>query len=113
LEKLARDKRYLDFIRGQDCIITGRQEGIEAHHVTVFSSRGIGQKPSDYWCVPLHSEEHAELHQEGEKGYWTRKGIDPHLLACAYLHIYLVENLEEGEGLSLLRVLNDFAAERF
>ena len=107
---LCRDKKYLDWIRGQECVVTGNTNGVVAHHVTPMSNRGTGQKPSDYWCLPIHAWSHNELHQVGERSYWKSMDIDPHKLAITYLVRWLIQ--EEEDGLELLRCLNGFAANR-
>lgn len=113
METLGRDPAYLDWIRHQPCCVSQRKDTVIAHHIQTNSSRGLGQKPSDYWSVPLTNHLHMELHTIGEKSFWRQRlGIDePHSLAAIYLTRYLT--VEKGNGLELLRVINDFASEKY
>jgi hypothetical protein len=51
----ARDWRYRAWIRTLPCAVCGIQTRIEACHT---GPRGLGQKASDYTCVPLCAEHH-------------------------------------------------------
>jgi hypothetical protein len=51
----ARSKAYLAFVRTHPCISCGKEGPSEADHV---GPRGVGQKTSDYRCVPLCSACH-------------------------------------------------------
>jgi len=63
--KPTRSEAYKKWVRMQDCAITGRPAN-EAHHYTSETiSRGVSEKVSDYYCVPLTSEAHAEWHRRG------------------------------------------------
>lgn len=42
---------------------------------------GGGRKPDDRWTLPGCRPHHDEQHHEAELAFWTRYGIDPHLLA--------------------------------
>ena len=55
-----RDEAYRRWIRSFACVVCGQRYGIEAAHT---GPHGIGQKASDYSCIPLCKEHHAELHQ--------------------------------------------------
>lgn len=75
---MAKDKKYLEWIRRQPCIVTGQdftQTDMVAHHVRYKSKAGMGQKPCDYRTVPLTALEHARLHQGVEREYWEGYGI--------------------------------------
>lgn len=110
---LARDPKYLSFIRQQKCCVTGTELSVEAHHCTLSAQRGISQKPSDYWCVPINSMQHQNLHAMGEKTFWSRLSINPHLVAAGYLFHYLITVCgSREEAIELLTVLNEFAANR-
>lgn len=92
----ARDDKYLDWVRQQPCVVTAFQQDwgypIHAHHVTIGSGRGLGQKPSDYRSIPLYSIEHDRLHAMGERAYWEAQGEDPHQLITSLMVAYLIEN---------------------
>lgn len=61
-----RSPAFLEFVRAQPCLIEGCREPSEAHH---FGRRGVGQKCSDFLCVPLCHYHHVEV--------WHRKGSLP------------------------------------
>lgn len=84
----AHDKSHLDFIRSLPCAITGKRP-VEAAHVRYaapeWGKRGVGtgEKPDDAWALPLSPELHREQHQENERAFWLKYGINPITLALA------------------------------
>ncbi len=65
--KPLRSKKYLAWIREQVCCITGRQDGIVAHHIIdVGMNPGMGTKASDLFAIPMNSETHNLLHHDTE-----------------------------------------------
>ena len=88
-----RSDLHLKWIRTLPCAICGKQGGIHAAHLRAASplhgkiSSGIGQKPDDSWTTPLCAEHHifdeAAQHQDQERQFWKRHGIDPFVLALA------------------------------
>lgn len=42
----------------------------------------MGEKPDDYWTVPLDATMHREQHATRERRWWTEQGIDPLLVAA-------------------------------
>jgi hypothetical protein len=72
-----RDKTHLQFVAKQPCLICGRQP-CDAHHLRFAQSRGLGQKVSDEFTVPLCRVHHRELHRTAkEVDWWARTGIEP------------------------------------
>jgi hypothetical protein len=72
-----RDKEHRRFVAQQPCLICGRQP-CDAHHLRFAQSRGLGQKVSDEFTVPLCRAHHRELHRVGkELDWWRRSGIEP------------------------------------
>ena len=72
-----RDKGHLRFVSKQSCLICGRQP-CDAHHLRFAQSRGLGQKVSDEFTVPLCRAHHRELHSAGrEVDWWGKTGIEP------------------------------------
>ena len=110
-KKLARSKKYLEWIRSLPCVVTGRTDRVVAHHVTVSANRGMGLKPSDFWCLPIDWFEHQKLHANGEASYWGDLGLDPHRLASDHLFSWLCEDSESS--LELLRALDEYATSRY
>ena len=54
----------------------------DPHHLRFAQPRGLTQKVSDEFTVPLCRAHHRELHRTGkEVDWWSRIGIDP--LNCA------------------------------
>lgn len=49
----------------------------------------MGLKPSDFFCVPLTSHEHAVLHQMGERRFWECYGLNPADAICRTMRSYL------------------------
>jgi hypothetical protein len=72
-----RDKTHLRFVAKQPCLVCGRQP-CDPHHLRFAQSRGLGQKVSDEFTVPLCRAHHRELHSAGkEVDWWARTGIEP------------------------------------
>ena len=76
-ERRARDKDHLRAVAAQPCLICGRQP-CHSHHVTFAQKRGLAQKVSDEFTVPLCALHHDALHRSGnERAWWAERGIDP------------------------------------
>jgi hypothetical protein len=72
-----RDKRHLEFVSTQPCLVCGRSPA-DAHHLRFAEPRALGRKVSDEFTVPLCRIHHRELHSRGdEKGWWAELKIDP------------------------------------
>lgn len=82
------NKAHLDFIRSLPCAITGTRP-VEAAHVRYAAPEwgkretGTAEKPDDAWAVPLSPEKHREQHNESEREFWLKYGINPITLALA------------------------------
>lgn len=73
----VRDKVHLRHVAAHPCLVCGRQPS-HAHHLTFTQPRGLGQKVSDEFVVPLCAIHHRELHNVGvEEAWWAGHGIDP------------------------------------
>jgi hypothetical protein len=76
-ETRIRNKEHLQFVAQQPCLVCGRQPS-HAHHIRFAQRRGLGEKVSDEFVVPLCSAHHDELHRNGyERRWWARQAIDP------------------------------------
>ena len=64
--KRLRDKQHLRFVAGQPCLVCGR-EPCDPHHLRFAQPRGLGQKVSDEFTVPLCRAHHRELHRAGKE----------------------------------------------
>ena len=58
--KRLRDKQHLRFVAKQPCLVCGR-EPCDPHHLRFAQSRGLGQKVSDEYTVPLCRAHHREF----------------------------------------------------
>ena len=86
-----KDEAHLTWLRQLPCLVCGKQD-VEAAHVR-FAARewgkretGKGERPSDYWAVPLCSTHHRNQHGEGERLWWGAIGLDPVPIASALHH---------------------------
>lgn len=80
------DKKYLEWIRQQPCVVTGNPCNNDAHHV-IFKS----QAKNDYSAIPLRHDEHMKLHnhKEGVDGYAEDNDIDFSVIIAAKLMQYI------------------------
>jgi hypothetical protein len=75
--KRLRDKHHLRFVAKQPCLVCGREPS-DPHHLRFAQPRGLGQKVSDEFTVPLCRAHHRELHRAGrEIDWWSKMGIEP------------------------------------
>ncbi|CAG9297667.1 uncharacterized protein DUF968 [Celerinatantimonas diazotrophica] len=58
-------EKYLQFVRSLACVITGKSEGVEAHHLIGHGVSAMGTKTHDLFTFPLSNGEHMNLHQIG------------------------------------------------
>jgi DNA polymerase III psi subunit len=49
----------------------------------------MGLKPPDWMCLPMTSDQHAQLHAQGEASYWREHGEDPLALIAMTMLVYL------------------------
>lgn len=77
------DEKHLAFIRTLRCLVCLDNTSVEAAHIRYTDRRaakvnpGIGQKPHDYWTVPLCSACHRKQHAGNETAFWDEAMIDP------------------------------------
>jgi hypothetical protein len=77
LPRRVRDKIHLRFVAKQPCLICGRQPS-DPHHLRFAQSRGLAQKVSDEFTVPLCRAHHRELHRASKEiDWWARSGLEP------------------------------------
>ena len=75
--KRLRDRQHLRFVAKQPCLVCGR-EPCDPHHLRFAQARGLGQKVSDEFTVPLCRAHHRELHGAAkERDWWSRNGLEP------------------------------------
>jgi hypothetical protein len=72
-----RDKRHLEFVMTQPCLVCGRHP-CEAHHLRFAQPRALGRRVSDEFTVPLCRMHHDEIHRRGDEvAWWASINIDP------------------------------------
>lgn len=80
---MIRDRKYLDFLRDQPCIICGLrghdQETVDPAHI---GTAGKSIKRSDDEALPLMHSLHAEGHQKGEMTMFRKHMPDWLLREC-------------------------------
>ncbi len=87
-----RDPGHLAWVRQLPCLVCGDNTSVEAAHIrftdmsAAKNNPGIGQKPSDYWTVPLCGKHHREQHDMAETTFWALTGIDA-LRVAAFLYL--------------------------
>lgn len=60
-----KSRKYRQWVSDMPCMVCGSAPPSDPHHVVIPGNSGMGQKPSDFWCVPLCHEHHTELHSQG------------------------------------------------
>jgi hypothetical protein len=82
-------------------VICKDNTSVEAAHIRFSDSKyvkknpGVGQKPHDFYVVPLCGKHHREQHRGHEQTFWNKYKINPILLA---LKLYAISgNAEEAE----------------
>jgi hypothetical protein len=75
--KRHRSKVHLRLVASHPCLVCGRQP-CDAHHLRHAQPRGLGQKVSDEYTVPLCRIHHREVHGKSqEAAWWKTLRIDP------------------------------------
>ena len=82
-----KSKPYLKWIASQQCILCMYNE-CQAHHITIAEKRGISQKVSDFWTIPLCYAHHDQLHNFGERKYWEQLNINPMDIAIKFYELW-------------------------
>lgn len=85
----VKSPKHLDWIRSLPCTVCENPHETEAAHVRMSEASvgkpitGIGIKPDDSWVTPLCGVCHRQQHEEDERRFWFRYGINPIRLALA------------------------------
>lgn len=73
-----RSRQHTRYVEGFCCCVCGSASGVKAAHLRLRTDGGEGLKPSDAWTTPLCFACHiTDQHQKGERGFWTRSGLNP------------------------------------
>lgn len=107
--KQAKSKGYLAFLHRLPCVITGRT-GVQACHVSFRApqyghyGRGKQTKAADRWALPMTPEMHAAQHAMGERDFWLKHGVDPHLLCLVLWGLWSADgDVAEEECIAVIR----------
>lgn len=101
-DRPVRDKAHIAFLRQLPCCITGRTDGVQAHHLLRTSEKAMGRRSGDDKVIPLDHYMHMCLHASGdETKFLGSHGIDGPALANA---LYAATGDHE-QGLRVLREL--------
>jgi hypothetical protein len=68
MNKPARDRKYLNWVKSLDSVISHRPAD-DPHHLIGHGYSGMGTKAPDYLTFPLTRDEHTELHNIGYKAW--------------------------------------------
>ena len=81
---------HLARVRQLPCLLCLDNTSTEACHIRYSDIRaakinpGVGQKPHDYWVVPLCKRHHDAQHAFGDEyQFWAHECIDPLFIAMA------------------------------
>lgn len=96
-----KNERHLDFIRSLPCLICKDETSTEACHVRMTDpsigklNSGLGQKPHDYFTVPMCGKHHRRQHLQNEQNWWAAHNIDP--VKVALMLFAVSGDHQEGE----------------
>lgn len=78
-----RNKKYMNFIRDQECCLTGMEgndhHGIDPHHEDLPGHGTMGGKCCDSRCIPIAHLLHCKMEDAGSsrKEVFSKYGVDP------------------------------------
>ena len=76
-DRRLRSKAHLALVASKPCLVCEALP-CHAHHITFAQPRGLSQKVSDEYTVPLCASHHNELHAFGnEASWWRNQRIEP------------------------------------
>lgn len=94
---MHRDRKYLDYLRGERCIFTGLHaqhgDAVDPMHI---GTAGKGLKSHDYYTLPALNSHHRAAHQYGEISY-IRENIPDDVLRAA-MRALAKENYQEWKN---------------
>lgn len=70
---MIRDRKYLEWLHSQPCIIAGIRGEVDPMHI---GTAGKGLKSSDDEALPILHRYHAEAHQKGEISMFRKHAPD-------------------------------------
>jgi hypothetical protein len=76
-DRRIRNKAHLALVASKPCLIC-EELPCHAHHLTFAQRRGLSQKVSDEFTVPLCALHHNAVHLSGsERAWWRTQAIEP------------------------------------
>lgn len=85
---------FLSWLRTLPCVICHNNIESQAAHIRYSDARigklnpGVGQKPHDYFALPLCQDCHSEQHGMNEQAFWKKYERDPLLLALSLFAVF-------------------------
>jgi 5-methylcytosine-specific restriction endonuclease McrA len=99
-----KNDKYLKFVKTLPCCVCGSDQGCDSAHIRFSAAHsakvnpGVGQKPSDFWVVPLCRRCHDQQHKMGdEPHFWSHHAMDP-LQIAAFLYLTWLECANEMDA---------------
>ena len=83
---VVRDRKYLDWLREQPCVVTSLRLNVDPCHI---GQRGMGMKSSDDEALPIGHNIHQQMHNTGEIS--TLRELAPDWLLREALRAYARE----------------------
>jgi hypothetical protein len=116
-EPRAHDEAFLARLRQLPCIhpCCGFVH-VDAAHIRMASSvygateAGVGQKPHDFWALPVCRKHHELEHSIGTRRFWEMLDIDPHFVA---LRLYAIHQRTKDDIEALQAMQHVVLEERF
>ena len=65
-----RSKKHLNFLKQLNCVRCGRSP-CDPHHLKSGTDSGMATKSGDNWVIPVCHEHHMEIHQKGERTFFS------------------------------------------
>lgn len=87
-KKPARNDEYLEYIRSLPCCVCVTGTPVEPHHM---EGGGVGQKGSDYSCIPLCTQHHRELHDVGVDHFQCDKVLNLWMMVFKCVDLWMRE----------------------
>lgn len=97
-QKKFRSEKYLKWVSEKPCLLC-MFEPCQAHHITIAEHRGMGQRVSDSFTIPLCYPHHHQLHMTGERKFWQTLGINPVFYADLLFGVYNQNKTENDQYL--------------
>lgn len=103
-----RSEAHLKLVRVQPCLVTRSLVDIVAHHPKELFPAKMGEKISDYLCVPLRHDMHdpdhpGSVHKVNDVSWWQEKVRNPYL----WLKTFLLRHYPLGDNPGVEHALSE------